>query len=159
MIASLYASMWVRLIFSNSLVRPLLAIEQLQHDDAGHVFLQICIDPGDGDANAPVALAHLAAEDRGRVEDERQHGEGDQRQPPVHFQHDDQDAQQHEDVFEDRHHAGGEHLVQRVHVAGDAGDETPDRVSVENAMCRRCRWRKIWLRRSNITFCPVHCMM
>ncbi len=114
-----------------ALVRLLLAIEQLQHDDAGHVLLQVGVDPGDGDANAPVAVAHFAAEDRGRVEDERQHGEGDQRQPPAHVQHDDQNAEQHEDVFEDRDHAGGEHLVQRVHVAGDAGDQPPDRIPVE----------------------------
>ena len=85
----------------------------------------------DGDADAPVALAHFAAKNRSRVENERQHGEGDQRQPPVHVQHDDQDAQQHEDVFEDGDHARGEHLVQRIHVAGDAGHQPPHRVAVE----------------------------
>ena len=31
----------------------------------------------------------------------------------------------------DRHHTGGEHLVQRVYVAGDAGDQTADRILVE----------------------------
>ena len=114
-----------------ALVGLLLAVEQLQHDDAGDVFLQVGVDLGDGDANAAVAVADLAAEDRGGVEDERQHGEGDQRQPPAHVQHDDENAQQDEDVFEDRDHAGGEHFVQRVHVAGDAGDQAADRVLVE----------------------------
>src|SRR5208282_5528679 len=28
----------------------------------------------------------------------------------------------------------------------------------KNATCMCCRCRKIWLRRSNITFCPVHCI-
>ena len=31
-------------------------------------------------------------------------------------------------------------------------------VDALNEMCSRCRWRKIWLRRSNITIWPVHCM-
>ena len=61
----------------------------------------------------------------------RQHGERDQRQPPAHVEHDGDDADQHEDVFEDRDHAGGEHLVQSVHIAGDAGDQAADRVLVE----------------------------
>ena len=42
-------------------------------------------------------------------------------------------ADQHEDVFEDRDHAGGEHFVQRVHVGGDARDQAADRVAVEEA--------------------------
>ena len=113
------------------LVRFLLAVEQLQHNDAGDVLLQVGVDPGDGDANAPVALAHRLAEERGRIEDERQHGEGDQRQPPAHVQHDGENAGQHEDVFEDGDHAGGEHFVQRVHVAGDARDQAADGILVE----------------------------
>ncbi len=59
--------------------------------------------------------------------------ERDQRQAPVHLQHDEQNADEHEHVFKDRHHAGGEHFVERVHVGGDAGDQTADRVAVEEA--------------------------
>ncbi len=62
-----------------------------------------------------------------------QHGEGDQRQPPVHLQHDADDAGEHEDVFEDRDHAGGEHFVQRVDVGGDAGDQAADGILVVEA--------------------------
>ena len=35
----------------------------------------------------------------------------------------------------------------------------PTGLRSKKAMCRPCRWRKICARRSNITFCPVHCMM
>ena len=39
--------------------------------------------------------------------------------------------EEHEQVFEDRDHAGGEHLIQRVHVGGDARYQAADRVLVE----------------------------
>jgi hypothetical protein len=63
-----------------------------------------------------------------------------------------------EDVFEDGEDAGGEHLVERVDVGGDAGDEAADGVAVEEGDDMRWRWRKIWLRMSNMIFWPVHCM-
>ena len=40
------------------------------------------------------------------------------------------DSGQHENVFEDRNHAGGEHFVQRIHVRGNACDQAPDRILV-----------------------------
>ena len=64
-------------------------------------------------------------------QDERQYGKGDQRQPPIHPQHDDHDSGEHEYVFEDREDAGGEHLVQRVDIAGEPGDQPADRIAVE----------------------------
>ena len=36
-----------------------------------------------------------------------------------------------EDILEDGEDAGGEHLVERVDVGGDAGDETADGVVIE----------------------------
>ena len=65
------------------------------------------------------------------IDDERQHGERDQRQLPVHAQHDGQDAGEDEDVFENRHHARGKHFVEGVDVGGDAGDQAADRILVE----------------------------
>ena len=62
--------MWVRLIFSNCSYERLFAIEELQDHDAGDVLLQVRVDLGDGDTNAPVALAHAFAEQRGGVEDD-----------------------------------------------------------------------------------------
>ena len=111
----------------------LLAVEQLQHHHAADVLLQVGVDAGNGDANAAVGIAHLVAEDLGGVGDQRQHGQRDQRQLPVHAQHDGGNAGQHEHVFEDRDHAGGEHFVQRVHVGGDARDQAADRILVVEA--------------------------
>ncbi len=67
------------------------------------------------------------------IGDQRQHRERDQRQLPVHAQHDGDNAGEHEDVFEDRDHAGGEHFVQRVDVGGDARDQAADRILVVEA--------------------------
>ncbi len=111
-------------------VSALLAVEKLQNRHSADMFLQIGIDAGDGHANAAVGVANFVAEHFCSDRNERQHGEGDQRQPPVHFQHDDENAGEHEDVFEDRHHAGGKHIVQGVHVGGDAGDQAAYRVLV-----------------------------
>ncbi len=67
------------------------------------------------------------------AEDQRQHGEGDQGQPPVHAQHDDDDQDENEHILEDGEDPGGEHLVQRVHIAGQPGDQPPHRIAVEKA--------------------------
>ncbi len=83
-----------------------------------------------GDANAPVGIAHLVAKKLGRHHNERQHGERDQRQLPVHAQHDSQNPQQHEQVFKNRDHAGGEHFVQSVDVGGHARDQPSNRILV-----------------------------
>ena len=71
------------------LVGALLAIEELHHAHAADVFLREAVDARDGGAHAAVALAHVLAEDARDEQDEGQHGEGQQRQPPVHAQHDD----------------------------------------------------------------------
>ena len=67
------------------------------------------------------------------IADQRQDRQRDQRQLPVHAQHDGGDAGQHKHVFEDRDHARGEHFVQRVHVGGHASDQAADRVLVVEA--------------------------
>ncbi len=54
--------------------------------------------------------------------------------------------------------AGGEHLVERVDVGGDAGDEAADGVLVEEADILDWMWRKISRRMSNMIFWPVHCI-
>ncbi len=46
-------------------------------------------------------------------------------------QHDHHDAEQDKDVFEDSEDAGGEHLVQRVHVRSETGDQTADGVAIK----------------------------
>ena len=66
MIASLYASMWLRLISEKRLIGLALAIEELQHDHAADVLLQVRINAGDGDADAAIGIAHPVAENLGR---------------------------------------------------------------------------------------------
>src|SRR5579871_183436 len=105
-------------------------IEKLQHHHAGDVLLQIGVDAGDGGANAAVRVAHGLAENHRRPEDERQHGKGYEREPPVHPQHDDHDSGEHEDIFKDRHHAGGKHFIQRVHICSDARYKAANRIPV-----------------------------
>ena len=116
--------------FGEAVVGLALAVEELQHDHAADVLLQVGIDAGDGGADAAVGVTHLVAENFRRVDDQREHGEGDQRQLPVHAEHDAEDSGEHEDVFEDRDYAGGEHFVQGVDVGGDAGDQASDGIFV-----------------------------
>ena len=114
-----------------ALVGFLLAIEQLQDDDSRDVLLQVGIDFCNCDADAPVTFTHRLAEQCGGVEDERQHSERDQRQLPAHVEHDGEYAGEHEDVFEDRNHARGEHFVEGVDVAGHASYEAANGIAVE----------------------------
>ncbi len=108
-----------------------LAVEELHDGHAGDVLLREGVDAGGGGALAAVAVADVAAEDARDVEDGRDDRDGEQRQRPAHAQHDDDDEGEDEDILEDGEHAGGEHLVQRVDVGGDAGDEPADGVVVE----------------------------
>ena len=115
------------------LVGALLAVEQLHHAHSAHMLLGGGVDAGDGGADAPVGVAHVFAKDAGHRQDERQHGKGDQGQPPVHAQHDDHDQDENENILEDGKDPGGEHLVQRVHIAGQPGDQAPHGIAVEKA--------------------------
>ena len=64
-------------------------------------------------------------------DDERRDREEHQRHPPVHPEQHADDAGEHEDVAEDGHEAGGEHLVERVDVGGHARHQPADRIAVE----------------------------
>ena len=117
--------------FREAVVGLALAIEELQHDHPADVLLQIGVDAGDGDADAAVGFAHPVAENLGGYNDKRQHSKSDQRQLPVHAQHHAENAEEHEEVFEDGDHAGGEHFIQCVDVGGDARDQAADGILVE----------------------------
>ena len=84
-------------------------------------------------AHRAVRLAHVRAEPLRDEPDQRQHREGDERQPPVHPDHHRHDADQREDVAEDRHDAGREQLVQDVHVGRDARHQPADGIPVVEA--------------------------
>src|SRR5215469_11716086 len=111
----------------------LFAVEQLQHQHPGNGFLQVRVDPGDGDADAAVGVAHLHPEDHRRPKNQRQDCERDQGQLPIHPGHDRDDADQHKHVLEDGNDSGGEHFIQRVHVRRNARYETTHRILVIEA--------------------------
>ena len=92
-------------------------------------------------AHRPVRLAHVPPEPLGDEHDQREHGEADERQLPVHDQQHDHDPDQREDVTEDRDDAGGEQFVQDVHVARDARHQPPDRIPVVEAEIQRLQAR------------------
>jgi len=119
--------------FRKTVVGLAFAIEELQHHHSADVLLQIRVDARDGNANSPIGIAHPVAKDLGRNYDERQHRKRDERQLPVHAQHDAQNSEEHEQVFEDGNDAGGEHLIQRIHVGGNAGHETSHGVLIEES--------------------------
>ena len=111
----------------------LLATEQLHGGHAGDALLQKRVDPGDPRPHRPVGVTHVGPEPLRDQPDQWQHREGHQRQPQVHDDEQHHDANQGEDVSENRHHASREQVVQRVHVRGDACHEAPDRVAVVEA--------------------------
>ena len=57
--------------------------------------------------------------------------EGQQRQPPVDGEHHDSHDGQRKEVVDNREDAAGEHLVDGIHVRGDARDQPPHGVRVE----------------------------
>ena len=63
-------------------------------------------------------------------DDQRQDGERYEREPPVHRDQHDHDAEQREDVAEDRHHARREHVVEHVDVGRHARHQPADRIAV-----------------------------
>ena len=91
--------------FFELFIGPLLAVEQLQHHNAGHMLLKIRIDARNGHAYPPVGIAHCLAEEHSGDEDQRQRCEGNQRQRPLLAQHDGHNAGEHKHVFHNRDHA------------------------------------------------------
>src|SRR5215831_3684389 len=97
------------------------------------MLLEICINSGDSNTDAAIRIAHSPAEHHGGPENSREDGEGDQRQPPLHLQHDDNDSEKDKDVLKDGYDARGEHVVKGIHIAGDASDEAPHWILVEES--------------------------
>ncbi len=107
-----------------------LAPEQLHRRHPGDVLVEERVDARDPAADDPVRIAHVAAEPLRDQDDERQHGEGHEGEPPVHAEHHGHDADQREHVAEDRDHARGEQIVQDVDVGGDARHQAADRIAI-----------------------------
>jgi hypothetical protein len=111
--------------------RGFLPAEELDHAHARQPLLQERVQPRQPVPDVPERVAHPPAEDRGREPHQRDDGERDQRQLDVEDEHHPHDGQQGEDVPEDGDHAGGEQLVQRLHVGRDPGHQPADRIAVE----------------------------
>ena len=117
-------------------------VEKLEHAHAGDVFLQVSVDARDGDANSPVGFAHGAAKRAGDHHDNGKYGEGEERQLVVHLQHDHHDGDQGEDIAENSHHAGGEQVVQHIHVRSDPRHQPAHGVAVKEAHLQALEVRK-----------------
>ena len=109
----------------------LLAVEELHDSHAGDVLLGEGVDAGGGVALAAIAVADVAAEDTGDIQNGWDNGDGQQGERPAHAQHDDDDEGQNEDILEDGEYARGEHFVERVDVGSYPGDEPADGVVIE----------------------------
>ena len=81
-------------------------------------------------ADDAVRVAHVAAEPLGDENDQRQHGKGDERQPPVHPQHHAHDAGEREQVAEHGDHTRREEVVQHVDIGRHTRHQPSDRVAV-----------------------------
>ena len=72
----------------------------------------------------------MRPEPLGHEHDQRQHREGEQREPPVHHDQHDHDANEREDVAEDRDDAGGEEIVQDIDVGRHSSHQTADGIAI-----------------------------
>jgi hypothetical protein len=110
---------------------PALPVEDLHGAHAAQILVEEGVEPRQPRADVTKRPAHLRPEAERDDGDQGQHGEGDGHQLGVDPRHRDQDAEQGEQVAEDRHHAGGEHLVEHVDVVGHAGEQPAHRVAIE----------------------------
>ena len=78
-----------------------------------------------------IALANGVAEQPRDDQDDGQHAEGQQRQPPVDAQHHNTHDREREEVVDDGKNAAREHLVDRVNVGSQARNEPADRMRIE----------------------------
>ena len=119
------------------LLHVLLRREDLHHLHAGNMLRHKGVQLGDPGADGPVELARHPGKEEGEHHDE---GDGDkqhQRQLGVLPQHDDHDAHQREHRANDVDDDGGEHLVHRFAVVGDAGHQPADGIVVEEGHVQR----------------------
>ena len=110
--------------------RLAFAIEELNHAHAADVFLQKCVDAGDGRAYPAIGVTNSISEDPGAQKKQRHHGKGGQRQFPVHLQHDEDEKHQKKHVVHHGRNARGKQIVQRVHVGGYPRNQAADWAAV-----------------------------
>ena len=107
------------------------APEQLHEPDPAYPLLHERVDPREPTANFAVCIAHLQAEQPAHPEDERDHRERREREPPVGDEHHRADRREREQVAQSRHHPRREQLVERLDVPRHPRHQAPHRGSVE----------------------------
>ena len=98
-----FASRYVRSIRVELLEVARLAPEQLHGRHSRDVLLQIRVDARNPDAHGPVRVANIPTKPLRDDPDERQHGERDDREPPVEPDHHRHDPDEREQIAEHRH--------------------------------------------------------
>ena len=116
---------------SNLPLRLPLHPERLDHRHPRHVLLQEGVHPRELPPHLPVRLADPFFEQLDEQHEDGQDAEGDQRKPQVHPEQDRGRARQHRDVADRRNEAGGDQLLERLDVGGQARHEAPGRRAVE----------------------------
>lgn len=80
-----------------------------------------------------IGVADVMAEDVGNDEDARENRERIKSEPPIDFEKDRGHNREQEEIIDHGYDAGGEQIIKGVHVGGDPGDQTSDRIAVEIA--------------------------
>ena len=110
-----------------------LAPEHLHHLKALQVFLEIGIELAEFLAHPVVGAAVAALQPENPSGDGNLNHQQQQSQPPFDHHHRDRDHQQAHQVGEHPHRPAAEHLGQRIHIAGEAGEQLAHRGAVVEA--------------------------
>jgi hypothetical protein len=95
------------------------------------VLLQEGVHPRELPPHLPVRLADPLLQQLDEQHEDGQDGEGDERKARVHPEQDRGRARQHRGVADRRDEAGGEELLERLDVGGQARHESPGRRAIE----------------------------
>ena len=104
-----------------------LAVEDLRDLHARQVFVQESVEVGETLALVAESAALVVREEERSKEDHRDRDQHQAGEPPTDDEHDRVDADDRDDVADDRNDDVGEQVAHRLGVRGDAGDERADR--------------------------------
>ncbi len=91
---------------------------------------KIGVDSRDGNADAPVALLHAAAELDGDQNHQRHHGQQQAGHPRAELHHGRHHEHQHQQIAQNHQQAGREQFVECVDIGGDARDHASHRIAI-----------------------------
>ncbi len=119
-----------------------LAIEELYHLRPRDILGDIRVDARQAHANRTEGLAHDPLEVDRHQRQRRNDQADDQRQQPVLDEQDHHDANERQHIGQQRDRARSKHIVQRVHVIGDARHQATDGIVIEERERERLQVRK-----------------